>query len=291
MPGAEAGRSGPGDDRGRALRPARRGERPHRREAGRCRSRRRGGEARGPFPRRVGRRRRRLVRRATATGKTPSPDAVNAAVQRQNPPEPDGGLGMSVLSATAAVLDGLVPAGRRRARRPVRRQGLHHREPDLADQRDGHRAPASIIVFVLLWKYAGPIDQKSFADRTAGSRRESTIPRRRRSRPRPRRPHPWAQGDIESERARLHAEAETQADALIVDGRTVSTSRWPNSKLAPRRTSPPPPGVHPTNCVPRSPATRRAIDRIVDETLDDATHQALIEGFIQRVGASTGASS
>jgi F0F1-type ATP synthase membrane subunit b/b' len=34
-----------------------------------------------------------------------------------------------------------------------------------------------------------------------------------------------------------------------------------------------------------------AIERIVNETLDDASHQALIEGFIQRVGASTGASS
>ncbi len=34
-----------------------------------------------------------------------------------------------------------------------------------------------------------------------------------------------------------------------------------------------------------------AVDRIVDQTLDDAAQQDLIEGFIARIGASTGAAS
>ena len=154
-------------------------------------------------------------------------------------------------------------------------------------------AAASIIVFVLLYKFAGPIIRKSFADRTAGVQKrlddsaaakvaaESEAVRIRE-----------AQGDIEAERARLHAEAETQAQALLIDGRARLDVEM--AELEARAETDIAAAAGRSTDELRAEIARHssvAIDRIVDETLDDATHQALIEGFIQRVGASTGASA
>jgi len=154
-------------------------------------------------------------------------------------------------------------------------------------------AAASIIVFVLLYKFAGPIIRKSFADRTAGVQKrlddsagakiaaEAEAIRIRE-----------AQGDIEAERARLHAEAESQAQALLIDGRARLDVEM--AELEARAETDIAAAAGRSSDELRAEIARHssvAIDRIVDETLDDATHQALIEGFIQRVGASTGASS
>src|SRR5690606_25395939 len=79
---------------------------------------------------------------------------------------------------------------------------------------------ASIIVFALIYKFAGPVIKQSFKDRTAGFQKriddsaaakadaESEAVRIRE-----------AKGDIDAERARLYAEADTQAEALLADGR------------------------------------------------------------------------
>ena len=154
-------------------------------------------------------------------------------------------------------------------------------------------AAASIIVLTLLYKFAGPIIRKSFADRTAGvqarlddsaaakvaAETEAVAIRE-------------AQGDIEAERARLHAEAETQATALLIDGRARLDVEM--AELEARAETDIAAAAGRSTDELRAEIARHssvAIDRIVDETLDDATHQALIEGFIQRVGASTGATS
>ena len=110
---------------------------------------------------------------------------------------------------------------------------------------------------MLLYKYAGPIIRKSFADRTAGVQTRiddsaaakvaaDTEAARIRE----------AQGDIEAERARLHAEAETQAAALLADGRARLDVEMAELEARAETDIAAAAGVHPTSCVPRSPATR-----------------------------------
>ena len=146
---------------------------------------------------------------------------------------------------------------------------------------------ASIIVFTLLYKYAGPIIRKSFADRTAGIQKqlddsaaakvaaESEAVRIRQ-----------AQGDIEAERSRLYAEADAQAEALLADGRVRLEAEM--AELEARAESDIAAAAGRSTDELRSEIARYsgdAVDRIVNETLDDAAQQDLIEGFIARVGA------
>ncbi len=147
---------------------------------------------------------------------------------------------------------------------------------------------ASLIVFAMLYKFAGPAIRKSFADRTAGvqqrlddsaAAKAAAVSEAERIRA--------ALGDIEAERARLHAEAEAQAEALLVDGRTRLDVEM--SELIARAESDLVAAAGRSTDELRSEIARHssvAIDRIVAETLDDTTHQDLIEGFIARVGAS-----
>ena len=95
-----------------------------------------------------------------------------------------------------------------------------------------------------------------------------------------------------AERARLHAEAETQATALLIDGRARLDVEM--AELEARAETDIAAAAGRSTDELRAAIARHssvAVDRIVADTLDDATHQALIEGFIQRVGASTGASA
>lgn len=146
---------------------------------------------------------------------------------------------------------------------------------------------ASIIVFTLLYKYAGPIVKKSFADRTAGVQKqlddsaaakvaaESEAVRIRE-----------AQGDIEAERTRLYAEADAQAVALLADGRIRLEAEM--AELEARAESDIAAAAGRSTDELRSEIARYsgdAVDRIVNDTLDDAAQQDLIEGFIARVGA------
>ncbi len=146
---------------------------------------------------------------------------------------------------------------------------------------------ASIIVFTLLYKYAGPIVKKSFADRTAGIQKqlddsaaakvaaESEAVRIRE-----------AQGDIEAERTRLYAEADAQAVALLADGRIRLEAEM--AELEARAESDIAAAAGRSTDELRSEIARYsgdAVDRIVNDTLDDAAQQDLIEDFIARVGA------
>jgi F-type H+-transporting ATPase subunit b len=152
---------------------------------------------------------------------------------------------------------------------------------------------ASIIVFTLLvWK-AGPIVRKSLRDRTAGVQKQlddsaaaKTAAEAEAIRIRE------AQGDIDAERSRLYAEADAQAEALLADGRVRLAAEIAElearadadiATAAGRGTD-----ELRTEIAKHSSA---AVDAIVRDTLDDAAQQELIEGFIARVGASTGASA
>jgi F-type H+-transporting ATPase subunit b len=152
---------------------------------------------------------------------------------------------------------------------------------------------ASIIVFTLLYKYAGPIIKKSFADRTAGIQKElddsaaaKTTAETEAVRIRE------AKGDIEAERARLNAEADAQAEALLADGRVRLDAEM--AELEARAESDIGAAAGRSSDELRGEIAHHAglaVDRIVHDTLDDAAQQDLIEGFIARVGASTGVAS
>lgn len=152
---------------------------------------------------------------------------------------------------------------------------------------------ASIIVFSLLaWK-AGPIIRKSFRDRTAGIQKQlddaaaaRTAAEAEAVRIRE------AQGDIDAERSRVYAEADAQAAALLADGRTRLAAEI--AELEARAEADIASAAGRGSDELRTEIAKHAstaVDTIVRDTLDDAAQQELIEGFIARVGASTGASS
>jgi F-type H+-transporting ATPase subunit b len=147
--------------------------------------------------------------------------------------------------------------------------------------------PASLIVFYLLWKFAGPTVKKGMASRTAkvqaeldsgeadrvAAEAEAALIRQ-------------AKGDIAAERARLLADADLQAAALLQDGRArlqqelIELQQRAEADLV--------------SLAARSGDELRAeiarlsiaaVDHVVTGSLDDTTQQALIEEFIAKVGS------
>ena len=152
---------------------------------------------------------------------------------------------------------------------------------------------ASIIVFGLLFKFAGPVMKKSLSDRTAriqkdlddsaaaASAAEAEAGRIR-----------AAKGDIDAERSRLYADADAQAEALLTDGRVRIDAEMADLETRAE--------AELVSAAGRSGDELRAeiarysagaIDSVVNGTLDDSSQQDLIESFIARVGSSTGAAS
>ena len=153
--------------------------------------------------------------------------------------------------------------------------------------------PASVLVFFLLWKFAGPAVKKGMAARTAKIQAELDSGEADRAAAEAEAAQiRQAKGDIGAERDRLLAEADVQAAALLEDGRArlaqeiaeletraeaelaAAEGRWTDELRA--------------EIARLSIAT---VDRLVDVTLDDATQQELIENFIATVGASAGVTS
>jgi F-type H+-transporting ATPase subunit b len=150
--------------------------------------------------------------------------------------------------------------------------------------------PASILIFALLiWK-AGPLLVASFRARTArvqaqldeaaadkaAAEAEAAEVRR-------------ALGDIESERARMLAEADEQAAALTRDGagrleaEVADLQAKADADIASLASR----GVDEL----RSEIARlsaAAAEHVVNGQLTDEIHRDLIEGFIQKVGATQG---
>jgi F-type H+-transporting ATPase subunit b len=153
---------------------------------------------------------------------------------------------------------------------------------------------ASLIVFVALWKFAGPAIAKSMRDRTAriqgeldGAAEAQVDADRQAAEIR------TALGDIDGERQRLFAEADMQAEAILTDGRVRLDQEI--AELHARADADIATASSRSGDELRSEIGRHAsasIERVVAESLDDAAQQDLIESFIQRVGASsTGATS
>jgi F-type H+-transporting ATPase subunit b len=148
---------------------------------------------------------------------------------------------------------------------------------------------SSIVIFALLYKFAGPAIKKGFTGRTerihgeltaaadalAAAKAEAEQIRQ-------------AKGDIDAERQRLFAEADANAEARLADGRMRLEEEV--AELEARAVT------ELATAAGRSGDELRAeiasvaaaaSELLVSDMVDEATHQALIEGFIQRVGASS----
>ncbi len=148
---------------------------------------------------------------------------------------------------------------------------------------------ASIIIFAMLWKFAGPAIKKGMAARTeriqkeldaAASDKATAANEAAQIR--------QAKGDIAAERARILAEADTQAAAVLDDGRVrlrqeladIEAKTLADIAAAQGRA-----GDELRAEIARLSVA--AVDHIVTGSLDDSTQQALIENFIARVGATS----
>ncbi|MDP2291150.1 MAG: hypothetical protein Q8M22_08150 [Actinomycetota bacterium] len=147
---------------------------------------------------------------------------------------------------------------------------------------------ASVIIFAAIYKFGWPVMKKSFAARTEKIQKEldaaaadtssaATEAAQIRT----------AKGDIAGERARLLAEAETQAAAVLEDGRarlSVEVAEVEAKAAADLVSAQSRVGDELRAEIAR--LSSAAVDHVVTGSLDDATQQELIENFIARVGAS-----
>lgn len=152
---------------------------------------------------------------------------------------------------------------------------------------------ATLVVFALLYKFAWPAIKKAMNDRTAGVQTdldESAAAKAKAEQDAA--DIRQALGDIDAERTRLFAEADAQAAALLEDGRARLEAEI--TELRERAEA------DIANTASRGADELRveiarysstAVDDVVRSTIDDSTHQDLIEGFISRVGAGQGATS
>lgn len=153
---------------------------------------------------------------------------------------------------------------------------------------------ATLIVFGLLYKYAWPAISQGMKDRTAGIQKdldESAAARKQAEADAAE--IRTSLGDIDGERTRLFAEAESQAAALLEDGRARLDQEIAEMEAKADADIAAAAGRGADDL--RADIARfsgQAIESSVTSSLDDATQQELIEGFIARVGSSTaGASS
>ncbi len=153
--------------------------------------------------------------------------------------------------------------------------------------------PASVLVFFLLWKFAGPAVKKGMAARTAKIQAELDSGEADRAAAEAEAAQiRQAKGDIAAERDRLLAEADVQAAALLEDGRARLTQEI--AELEARAEAELASAAGRWADELRAEIARlsiAAVDHLVSVTLDDATQQELIENFIATVGASAGVKS
>lgn len=148
---------------------------------------------------------------------------------------------------------------------------------------------SSIIIFYLLYRFAGPPIKKGFAARTeriqaeldasaeakAAASAEAAEIRQ-------------ARGDIDAERERLFAEADEQAAALLVSGRARLDQEI--AELEARAVSEAASAASRTGDELRAEISRlsaEATDQLMRQGLDASTQQELIESYISRVGAAS----
>jgi len=151
--------------------------------------------------------------------------------------------------------------------------------------------PASVIVFYLLWKFAGPTVKKGMGGRTAKIQAELDAGEAARVAADAEAAQiRQAKGDIAAERARLLAEADAQAAALLEDGRARLGQELVD--LDARADADIVAAAGRSGDELRAEIARlssAAVELVVTGSLDAATHQELIENFIAKVGAGVSA--
>jgi F-type H+-transporting ATPase subunit b len=147
---------------------------------------------------------------------------------------------------------------------------------------------SSLLVFGLLYKFAGPFAKKAMAARTARIQKELDGADQARTKSESDAAEiRKALGDVDAERSRLLAEADVQAAALIVDGRGRIASEVADletkatADLAAARGR----GTEELRAEIALLASL-AVPAVVRATLTDQVKQELIETFISSVGAS-----
>jgi F-type H+-transporting ATPase subunit b len=152
---------------------------------------------------------------------------------------------------------------------------------------------ASIIVFALIWKFAGPAIKKGMSDRTARIQEEiDSSAAARAQAERDAAEIRTSLGDVDGERTRLFAEADAQAESLLADGRVRLAEEIAEMEAKADADIAAAAGRGAEDL--RADIARyasQAIESSVNASLDDAAQQELIEGFIARVGVGQGATS
>lgn len=152
---------------------------------------------------------------------------------------------------------------------------------------------ASLLIFALLLKFAGPTVKRFMAARTAKIQAELDAGEAARATAETEAVQiRTAKGDIATERSRILAEADAQVAAVLEDGRHRIVAEV--ADLEARSDADIVAAMGRAGDELRSEIARlssAAVDHVVTGSLDDATHQDLIETFIRRVGASTGANA
>lgn len=146
---------------------------------------------------------------------------------------------------------------------------------------------ASVLVFFVLGKFALPMMKKSLSDRTARIQadidnaknvRETAEAEASRIR--------TALGDINSERARILAEADAQAATIVSEGRARIDAEMADVEakaLADIATAAGRAGDELKAEISRLSAI--AVEQVVARVVDDRVRQDLVENFISNVGA------
>ncbi len=147
---------------------------------------------------------------------------------------------------------------------------------------------ASVIIIGSLVKFAGPLAKKSLAARTERIQNEIDSARNAKASAEQEAAQiRTALGDIQSERARLIAEADQQAAALLSEGRAridaemkdIEAKAMADIANASSRV-----GDELRAEITRLSAV--AVERVVAQSMNDASRQDLIESFISKVGSA-----
>jgi F-type H+-transporting ATPase subunit b len=148
---------------------------------------------------------------------------------------------------------------------------------------------ASLIIFYALYKFGWPSIKKFFNGRTAKIQKElDDAAADKAAASSEAQGIRQAKGDIAAERARIMAEAATQAEAVLADGRArliTEVAELEARSVAEIEASRGRVGDELRAEISR--LSSAAVDHVVSGTLDDATQQELIENFISRVGAQS----
>lgn len=147
---------------------------------------------------------------------------------------------------------------------------------------------ASLIIFALLAKFAGPQIKKAMAARTARIQKQLDDAKADKdSAAKEAADIRQAKGDISAERNRILADAESQAASVLSEGRARLATEL--AELEAKAQTEIAASANRVGDELRAEVARlsvAAVDHVVTGSLDAATHQELIENFITRVGAA-----